>query len=165
MMRFYFRKNYRKSHRPAGIKHSLWQVLDRANLRLQRSCARWLERKTAHFSPLYWMGILFCFTVFTASCSIYLIASSFSGSTTKNIPLIPITKPMSPVPLRENPVGPPVMGSQTDFEKIIRFGRYIDSLGRSPTGMKIRDSLLQDRPGLLDSLAIVENYYYSQFKK
>ena len=50
------------------------------------------------------------------------------------------------------------------MEKITSFRKYMDSLGRSPTGKKMHDSIVLNRPGLLDSLTIIENYYYSHLK-
>jgi hypothetical protein len=163
-MRFSFRKNNRKNDAIESIKSSLWQKFEQANLRLQHKCAQWLERKTSHFSRLYWIVILFLFIVFTGGCSIYVIVTSFSGNTAKNITVIPITKPTNSVPIKEKNTPLNSIISKAEFEKIIRFRRYMDSLGRSPTGKKTHDSIVLYRPGLLDSLTIIENHYYSHLK-
>ncbi|MFW0738472.1 hypothetical protein [Flavobacterium sp. T12S277] len=159
-MRFPFRKN----DAIESIRSSLWQKFEQANLRLQHKCANWLELKTAHFSRLNWIVILFAFIVFTGGCSIYLIVTSFSKNTTKNINVIPITKPTNSVPLEEKDIELNAIISKKEFEKIIHFRRYMDSLGLSPTGKKTHDSIVLCRPGLLDSLVLLENYYYSHFK-
>lgn len=146
-------------------KNSLWQKFDETNMRLQKKCVHWLEQKTSHFSRLNWIVILFCFIVITGSCSIYLIVTSFSNNTTKNITVIPITKPNNSTPLEKEII--PLNGiirSKTEFVKIIQFRRYLDSLGRSPTGKKMYDSIVQYHPGILDSLAVVENFYNSNFE-
>lgn len=163
-MRFSFRKNNRKNDAIESIKSSLWQKFEQANLRLQHKCAQWLERKTSHFSRLNWIVILFLFIVFTGGCSIYVIVTSFSGNTTKNLIVIPITKPTNSVPEKEKAMPFNSVISKAEFEKIIRFRRYMDSLGRSPTGKKTHDSIVLYRPGLLDSLTIIENHYYSHLK-
>lgn len=163
-MKFSFKKSNRKNDAIESIKSTLWQKFELANLRLQHKCANWLERKTTHFSRLHWIVVLFTFIVFTGSCSIYLIVKSFSGNTAKNITVIPITKPTNSVSLKENDIESNAIISKAELEKIIRFRKYMDSLGRSPTGKKTHDSIVQYRPGLLDSLAILENYYYSHFK-
>jgi hypothetical protein len=160
-MKFFFK---RKNNAITGTTNSIWHKFEQANLRLQLTCAQWLERKTAHFSRLHWIVVLFTFIVFTGSCSIYLIVKSFSGNTTKNITVIPITKPTNSVSLKEKPIELHTISSKAELVKIIRFRRYMDSLGRSPTGKKTHDSIEQHRPGLLDSLTILENYYYSHFK-
>ena len=164
-MKFTFKKNTKNCPTEAdSFKSSLLQRFDEANLRLQYKCANWLERKTAHLSRESWIIILFCFTVLTSGCSIYLIMNSFSGNTTKSIAVTPITKPTNSVPLEEKPIQLNAIINTTEFEKIVRFRRYMDSLGRSPTGKKLHDSIVHYRPGLLDSISIVEHYYHSQFK-
>jgi hypothetical protein len=102
--------------------------------------------------------------VFTGGCSIYLIVNSFSGNTTKSITITPITKPINALPFEEKSIQLNATINTTEFEKIVRFHRYMDSLGRSPIGKKLHDSILHYRPGLLDSITIVEHYYHSQFK-
>lgn len=164
-MKFTFKKNSKNSPADAdSFKSSLLQRFDEANLRLQCKCAQWLERKTAHLSRKSWIIILFCFTVFTGGCSIYLIVNSFSWNTTKSIAVTPITRPTNAVPFKEKSIQLNVAINTTEFEKIVRFRRYMDSLGLSPTGKKLYDSILHYRPGLLDSITIVEHYYHSQFK-
>ncbi|RUT68518.1 hypothetical protein D0817_20535 [Flavobacterium cupreum] len=145
-------------------KNSLWQKFEQANVQLQYKCANWLKSKTAHFSRLNWIVVLFTFIVFTGGCSIYLIVKSFSGNTTKNITVTPITKPTNLVPTKEKPLELNTIISETEFEKITSFRSYMDSLGRSPTGKKTHDSIVLNRPELLDSLTMLENYYYSHLK-
>jgi hypothetical protein len=164
-MKFTFKKNSENS--PAetdGSRGRLLQKIDEANLRLQYKCAHWLERKTAHLSRKSWIVILFCFIVFTGGCSIYLIVNSLSGTVVSDITVNQISKPTNTVSFEEAPMQLNATISKTEFEKMVRFRRYIDSLGRSPTGKKRYDSILQYRPGLLDSISIVEQYYHSQFK-
>jgi hypothetical protein len=163
-MKFTFKRNNKKrTAEPLNSKDSLLQKLDEANLRLQYKCAHWLERKTAHLSRKSWIIILFCFTVFTCGCCIYLIVNSFSQSGTRTITITPITKPAA-VEAKDEILERNLLISKTEFERIIRFRKYMDSLGRSPTGKKVYDRIVQFRPGLLDSLTIIENYYYSHFK-
>jgi hypothetical protein len=154
----------RKSNAVTGTRDSIWEKFEQANLRLQYKCAQWLERKTAHFSRLNWIVVLFTFIVFTGGCSIYLIVNSFSNNKSRNITIALITKPTNHIPLKEKPPQLNAIISKTEFEKITSFRRYMDSLGRSPTGKKTHDSIVLNRPGLLDSLTIIENYYYSHLK-
>ncbi|STO10824.1 hypothetical protein [Flavobacterium hibernum] len=163
-MKFTFKRNSEKNNVMERAKNNLWQKFEQANLRLQYKCAHWLELKTTHFTRLNWIVILFTFIVFTGGGSIYLIVKSFSGNPTKNITVIPITKPANVIPLKEKPLELSTIISKTEFEKITSFRKYMDSLGRSPTGKKTYDSIVSDRPGLLDSLTIIENYYYSHLK-
>jgi hypothetical protein len=165
-MKFIFKKNNKNS--PAegyDFRENLSKRFDEVNLRLQYRCANWLERKTAHLSRKSWIVILFCFTILTSGCSIYLIVNSFLANTTKSITITPISKPTNIVPFENETIQQNATISKIEFKRIVRFREYMDSLGRSPTGKKMYDSIAQYRPGLLDSLAIVEHYYHSQFKK
>ncbi|TDE52682.1 hypothetical protein [Flavobacterium sp. GT3P67] len=147
------------------VTSKLLQQFDEANLRLQYRFAHWLERKTVTWSRKSWILILILFTILTSGSSVYVVIKSLSQSEVKAIRVIPITKLVnsrqadSKRDLLKGSI------SSSEFEKIVRFRRYLDSLLRSPTGQKIKDSVIQYRPGLLDSLTIVEKYYQSQFKK
>lgn len=55
--------------------------------------------------------------------------------------------------------------SKTEYENFIRFRSYLDSLKQLPEGKRICDSIKYYRPGLLDSLDFIENYYKTNFKK
>lgn len=153
---------------PAGkdrTKSKLLQQFDEANLRLQYKFADWLERMTAHWSRKNWMFILVIFTLVTSGCSIYVMVDSFSKPRVSSIPITPFVKPTNTLQSHEKMDQLKVAISKGEYEKLVRFRRHMDSLGRSPTGKKIKDSINQNRPGLLDSLTLVEKYYHSQFKK
>ncbi|RKR08870.1 hypothetical protein C8C82_0760 [Flavobacterium sp. 81] len=126
----------RKNNAVTATRDSIWQKFEQANLRLQHKCAQWLEHKTAHFSRLNWILVLFTFIVFTGGCSIYLIVNSFSNNKSRNITIAPITKPTNDIPLKEKPLELNAIISKTEFEKITSFRKYMDSLGRSPIGKK-----------------------------
>lgn len=147
------------------IKSKLLQQFEEANLRLQYKCAHWLERKTAHWSRGSWTLILIVFTLGTSAYSIYVMVNSFSEPGVSSIPIAPIVKTTNAIQISKAMNHLKVAVSKGEYEKTVRFRRYMDSLGRSPTGKKIKDSINQNRSGLLDSLTIVEKYYHSQFKK
>jgi hypothetical protein len=54
--------------------------------------------------------------------------------------------------------------SEREINRINRFKKYMDSLSYSPTGRAKYDSILKTRPGLMDSIKIIEAIYYSQSK-
>lgn len=147
------------------VTSKLMQQFDEANLRLQYKFAHWLERKTVTWSRKSWILILIFFTILTSGSSIYVVVKSLSQSEANAIHIIPITKSIKGRKTDSKTEQLKRSISSSEFEKIIRFRRYMDSLVRSPTGQKIKDSIIQCRPGLLDSLTIVEKYYQSQLKK
>jgi hypothetical protein len=54
--------------------------------------------------------------------------------------------------------------SKNDMLRIDRFKKYMDSLQRSKNGKGIYDSIIKARPGLMDSIKVIEQLYYSQSK-
>lgn len=124
---------------PAGkdrTKIRLLQQLDEANHRLQYKFADWLERKTAHWSRRSWTIILIFFTIATSSYSIYVMVDSFSEPDVSSIPITRIVKTTNTIQTHEKMDQKKVLISKGEDEKTIRFRRYMDSLGRSPTGKK-----------------------------
>ncbi|MBE0393257.1 hypothetical protein [Flavobacterium sp. PL002] len=163
-MKFTFKRNSRNN--PESVKYKERFLLERCNeaiFLLQHKCAQWLEQKTAHLSAKSWIVILFCFIVFTVGGNIYLIVDGLNGNSNKiERSLISRSTNAAAFDTKNKTFNTSL--SKTELERMARFQMYMDSLGRSPTGKLIQDSILRSRPGLLDSLVIVENYYRSQFK-
>lgn len=164
-MLFSFKRNKKKpSDKADYFQGNLLRQLEEANLRLQHKCAHWMERKTAHLSRKSWIVILICFIVLTSGYSIYLMIGNYSDTAINVEPITNIVKSTNGRQAAEKHKLN-VSISEAEFEKIVRFRRYMERLGHSATGKKVQDSIRRYRPGLLDSLTIVEKYYHSQFKK
>ena len=58
-----------------------------------------------------------------------------------------------------------VIITKEEYDKIQRFRKYMDSLPRSLSGKKLYESILINRPRLMDSIILIENIYQSQTKK
>jgi hypothetical protein len=54
--------------------------------------------------------------------------------------------------------------TEKDIMRINRFKIYMDSLSLSTEGKAEYDSILKERPGLMDSIKAIEGMYYSQSK-
>lgn len=93
--------------------------------------------------------------VMAAYCTIIITYSfkqageTFSRPAAIKRPMIPAIKPPDQNLKRAESV--PI--------SIIRFRKYIDSLSSTAEGIKVRDSLLRHRPGLIDSIKTVESLY------
>lgn len=164
-MLFSFKRNKKVLYKADCFQGNLLRQFEEANLRLQHKCAHWMERKTAHLSRKSWILILICFTVLTSGYSIYLMIGNFSDTMINVEPFTTIAKSKNcrEGSAQKNKIKVPI--STAEFEKIVRFRKYMERLGHSATGKKVQDSIMLYRPGLLDSLTIVEKYYHSQFKK
>jgi hypothetical protein len=163
-MKFTFKRNSKNN--PESVKYKERFLLERCNeaiFLLQHKCAQWLEQKTAHLSAKSWIVILFCFIVFTVGGNIYLIVDGLNGNSNKiERSLISRSTTAAAFDTKNKTFNTSL--SKTELERMARFQMYMDSLGRSPNGKQVQDSMLRLRPGLLDSLVIVEDYYRSQFK-
>ncbi len=84
-----------------------------------------------------------------------VIAFSFSEARTL------MTKPsfaIQPLSIIKS-ANPMPVGVPAYIGRIERFKDYLDSLSYSPSGRRIRDSILERRPGLLDSIQRIEIIY------
>lgn len=116
-----------------------------------------LQRSTSRLTRQGWIAVLVVIILSGNGYGIYKILSAFDS---------PIERP-SPgrISLPRDSAGErqpsfrsrPVQG--VEFERIMRFKRHMDSLARSPTGRVTFDSITSRRPGLMDSLLLIEQYY------
>ena len=163
-MLFSFKRNRKVLDKADCFQGNLLRQFEEANLRLQHKCVHWMEKKTAHLSRESWILILICFIVLTSGYSIHLMIGSFSDIAINVEPITTIVKSTNGrQAAQKDKLNVPI--SKAEFEKIVRFRKYMERLGHSATGKKVQDSIMRYRPGLLDSLTIVEKYYHSQFKK
>lgn len=148
-MKYTFKRKSKQCDEDIKCKERyLFQRFDEANLWLQHRCVTWLERKTAHLSAKSWILILFSFVVFTVGGNVYLIVNGLNGKKSKSIEVSPITRPTNRVVFDSKQNQHNRSLSKTELERIVRFQIYMDSLGRSPTGKRVQDSILKFLPGL-----------------
>jgi hypothetical protein len=57
------------------------------------------------------------------------------------------------------PLSPSGGVSRREYKMVRSFHHYLDSLGSTPAGTVVRDSILHERPGILDSIKIIERMY------
>ena len=134
-------------------------------LRMQNGWAQWMGRRTQHLSHRTLLLLLLIFIVVAGGYSIYLIGQSFSGKQTQTFSVTPIRKPGHVLQTGDIESKPDVIVNKQDYQGIIRFRGYKDSLTRSPAGKAAYDSIILNRPRLLDSIRFIEEIYQSQIKK
>lgn len=130
----------------------------------QRSCADSMQRRSERFSATGKLVLLSLFCLSASSISIYLVASSLSGKTGKVISVPAIKTPAYTARAGDENTRSTVLISREEYQRIEHFRRYMDSISQSLTGKFIYDSIVRQRPGLMDSLAIIEKMYQSQTK-
>lgn len=134
-------------------------------IRLQQRWADFMQRHTERFSRNGKLIILSLFCVTAGSLSVYLIWSSVTSHKASSFTVIHFKKPPYAVKSGDENTKALVIVSEAEYEKIQRFRFYMDSLARSPSGKELYDSILSQRPGLMDSILLIENIYQSQIKK
>ncbi len=136
-----------------------------ACIRFQQKWADFMQRHTerlSHNGKLITLS-LFCLT--TGSLSICLISSSVTTRKGSAFTVIHLKKLPHAIKSGDENTKASLLVTEAGFEKIQRFRFYMDSLARNPSGKKKCDSILSQRPGLMDSVLLIEKIYQSQNKK
>jgi hypothetical protein len=121
--------------------------------------AKYLQEKTNRYSVKKKKFLLLLFLiVFIEESTIVTLQSIKQKSTTS----IAVTRIKS-IPVESNETTAPFI-TKTEFLKVQRFKSYIDSLNATAQGKKIKDSLLHNRPHLMDSVNFLVNLYLEQSK-
>ncbi|MCC8409334.1 hypothetical protein LJ707_10355 [Mucilaginibacter sp. UR6-1] len=123
--------------------------------------AEWMASSTAGFTKKGWITALACLILLMGSNSGYLIISAFTGAPRVAIKVAAIQKPAHAGDMGEPELQANI--SPQEYLRIEKFHRYMDSLARDPTGRRIYDGITNKRPGLMDIVKQVEEYY-QQFK-
>lgn len=154
-MKIFVRKKIYNSHDKPSI---LAKGIHSGYKRIQVGWANWMMNHTKNFSRRTWLAILILFVLSTSTFCIYLAISSFGRNGNSSILIVRIKKPIH---LHETWKTFPddLKVSEPEYNHIKKFRVYMDSLARSPAGKILYDSIINNRPGLMDSVAFLENYY------
>lgn len=125
---------------------------------VQRRWVSWMAKHTVIFSRKTWKLILILFMLFAGGYNAYLIVSGLLEKANKPFSLARIKRPAHASESRDVRVpcpGLPVI----EYARIRMFRLYMDSLAQSPSGRVLHDSIARYRPGLIDSVQLIERYY------
>lgn len=121
--------------------------------------ANYLQHKTNSYSPKKKKFLLLLFViVFLTESSIVTIQSI----TRKTKSLFTVAR-IKPILIESDKSVAPVI-TKAEFLRIHRFRNYIDSLNTTTQGRALKDSLLHNRPQLMDSVNFLINLYLEQLK-
>ncbi len=154
-----------KASKTDEVHDKVLRQIVNAFLQLQTGLAIWMGKRTQYLSRRTLLILLLAFIGISGGYCIYLIGQSFSGNQTNAFSVTPIKKPGFVRQTGEAASPPDTIVSKQDYQRIIRFRGYMDSLNRSPVGKALYDSILLSQPGLLDSARYIEEIYQSQTKK
>jgi hypothetical protein len=134
-------------------------------IRVQWKWADYLQRKTEILSPGAKKYGLALFCLLSMGGSFYLVRESFSPGDQRPLFASPIPPSLHYRKTGEESTRSFLLITKDEFQRMKRFRHYIDSLSRSASGQITRDSLLSLRPGLMDSLQVIERLYQLQSSK
>lgn len=148
----------RKPGMTASKPNALARGLQAGFQRLQDGWAKWMTKHTKKFSRRTWMVLLMLFVLTTTTYNVYLAVTAFTGRKGGAITITPIKKPKHATEDGDAHTKAAVV-SEAEYDRIKKFRMYMDSLARSPSGKILYDNITDHRPGLMDSVRLIENYY------
>ena len=147
---------------PSGVER-IAQLIAQKSTRIQRKLSNKMQKKAERLSVISKKICLIIFSLIGIGISIYIITGNiFYKSTLPHFFLsrIPISKHVL-----ENENRNSVTIPKSELNKIEDFKKYIDSLAKSTSGNKVKDSILKSRPLLMDSVnQLVELYQLGEKK-
>ena len=148
------------------------QLRDRTAAGIVQRCtsvqAAWANRMQQKWDKLpgcakrYWL-LLFC--MLSTGANLLVVVHSLRITYGHGLDVIPIRVPAHATSVNKVSVHTQEPTGNDEFRGIEKFRFYLDSLNRSEAGQRLRDSMLHTRPGLMDSIRVLENIYRSQFFK
>jgi len=156
-----------KRHRTDAPERHAWQ--DKAAVKIymiinqmQTGFASFMSKKLNHLTAKRRKTVFILLFILIGSLSVYqivhgIISDSAIGNTMKidriNFPIHDSKRNIERIKVTEK-----------DYQSIASFKHYMDSLNKSLEGKYQYDSILQARPGLMDSVQVLEQLYLSQQK-
>ncbi len=135
-----------------------------AGIILQKKFADRLNGTFRNMNSKKLKGLLILFCLSAGSYSVYLTVNAITGQEKKQKNF---TVDQVDVPKHFDKTGDEIMTDayvdEETFYKIQGFKKYMESLKQNMSNQY--DSILQTRPGLLDSVQVLEEIYYSQKQK
>ncbi|HQS33990.1 MAG: hypothetical protein ACYCZO_10515 [Daejeonella sp.] len=160
-MKFLLKNKNRKAQEPA-VESKVAKGMQALYRNLQCTWATYMEKLTAKLSSGNWKIVLVLFVLLTGGYNAYLILNAFTQKEIKSFAVTPIKKPEHLTQTGDAKNGA-LQVSEAEYLRIRSFRIYMDSLLGSPSSKPVYDSITNNRPGLMDSVRFIENYY-EQFK-
>ncbi len=131
-------------------------------IKFQQKWAEYLQCKTNSLSKAgkLWLLIAFCFI--SIGYSIYRLKYSFTTKSETFIQVERFVKTGADIKSGDLMFKSHKQVANDGHPRIQKFLNYLDSLNLTPSGRKIQDSILKDRPGLMDSIRLLEKMSQSK---
>ncbi len=157
---------FKKKKREAGRVNAFYKKIGELTEKRQRKWADYMNKKFENVSPFRIKLSLILFSLFFGSACLLIGVRSLSRKTESTM-VQKISMP-SHILLKDQYPYDSSMRRATlsvdEVDRIKQFRKYLDSLIAAPNGKPVYDSLMLQRPGLLDSLQTIEKIFDNQFK-
>lgn len=163
-MRSLFKKQKNEAEFQNSKQNIMVDIWQKYYLIIQDKWAKKMSSITANLSKSSLTYFFFLFLTVSACLNIYIILKGFSNSTSDSIKVVPLSKSININ--KKLFILKPTQGlvSEKELKRILLFRSYLDSLEKTPFGRQSYDSISHYRPGLIDSLVFIENYYKTNIK-
>jgi len=162
-MKFLFRKSRSKA---GPVKRSIqvhvMEYISRYTEPVQRKLADRLQNGTNRYSRRKKIFLLACLILTLSTYNIWLISQCFSPAPHTN--LIKIHSPER-VPITSIDSEDHGIISADKFNKLMKFRSHLDSLAREGGDSLAYNKIISSRPGLIDSLNLLQKLYEKQTKR
>lgn len=157
-------KIFRRKKEKASPVHNAWQKLAQVVEKRQRKWSVYLGQKITSWPLLYVRITFVSFCILYGGCSVYLLFTAFwKQPATMKVDKISIPSHVIQPDTKELNQQLPII-SESEYQRIKSFMAYMDSLKHDQRGRFVYDSIVQERPGLLDSVSVAESIYKQQKK-
>ena len=144
------------------VQEKMAGLIVKKGIQFQMKWAGLMQRITERFSLQTKKIGLLTATITTCLYSLFIIAQSIVSKPKQSIPVSKIQMPQHIISNGDIRHPEYSLIPEKEYRKIIRFHQYMDSLGKTTNGRKIADSILKNRPGLLDSTLELKKLYELQ---
>lgn len=156
-MKFLFKRLTKDGKVPSQLTTVISGLLSRL-IKEQQKLADWLQIKSERISIKCKWGALILFCIIGLASIMNLVYGSFRSvhKTKLSITRIKPSIQLEPISRRDCAI------SKKEYDKLLDFQVYMDSLARSPTGKKQKERMLQNHSGLMDSIQTLMKFYENQ---
>ncbi|WP_205514344.1 hypothetical protein [Longitalea arenae] len=132
----------------------------------QKKLAGYLNYKTEGLSVTAKKLFLLAVCLVFGGMSLYLVVKPFWHPSKPDSSLKPqaISVPEHANKTGDENLHPRMLVTEEDMKEVWNFKRYMDSLKSSVNGKSLYDSILRARPGLMDTVGMLEELYLLQQK-
>lgn len=159
-----FKRQHKEERIEAG-KDRLAKGIAGSIIKMQNGFATFMSKRTEKLSSSTMKYMLVVFLLCGSGLSVYFIISAFKkNGQSKAIKIDRLSVPRYYDKNGDESTQPGFFITKKEHEEMQAFKNYMDSLHHTKTGIRIYDSIILNRPGLMDSIHQLEQFYQQQLQ-